>query len=422
MSTERKFDVAIIGGGASGLAAAIELRMNSPEIDVLVIEKMPEPGRKLRATGSGRCNITNENAGGYERIMHFFSLIGLVTRRYNNGLVYPYSESAADVVTLLTDRANYLGCEIACSEEVVSIKNNESADNRFEIESVKKTASGDKRITTQADYVILASGGKAGPSYGTTGDGYSLAKSLGHSVVTPVPALTGIECAEWDGSEEPDAHSLAGTRTAGVVSLFKKGTPNSDPLFIEEGEIQFTKYGLSGICVFNTTRHMRFDREKGESLSDFSVKINLFPEGNFEEYVFVMHQSAFALRPIKKLLSTLFKAPLAEYVLRRIGDEIAEKPVADLDLEEIKSIGNVVHELEFHPVKLRGWKDAQMTSGGICMDEINKAVFESKLVKGLYITGEVADRDYPCGGFNLSNAWITGLVAADDISKDIAKK
>ena len=105
----RRADVVIVGGGASGLAAAIELGMKAPGLDVLVIEKMPEPGRKIRATGSGRCNISNTGAAGFSRIMEFFREIGLVTKTYENGLVYPYSESASDVATLLTERAASLG-------------------------------------------------------------------------------------------------------------------------------------------------------------------------------------------------------------------------------------------------------------------------------------------------------------------------
>lgn len=122
----RVADVVIIGGGASGLAAAIELGMKAPALDVLVIEKMPEPGRKIRATGSGRCNITNTEAAGFNRIMEFFREIGLVTRTYENGLVYPYSESAADVVALLLERAASLGIRFACGEELMSIKDRKS--------------------------------------------------------------------------------------------------------------------------------------------------------------------------------------------------------------------------------------------------------------------------------------------------------
>ncbi len=118
----RRADVVIAGGGASGLAAAIELGMKAPALDVLVIEKMPEPGRKIRATGSGRCNISNTGAAGFNRIMEFFREIGLVTRTYENGLVYPYSESASDVAALLVERAASLGVRFACGEELMSVK------------------------------------------------------------------------------------------------------------------------------------------------------------------------------------------------------------------------------------------------------------------------------------------------------------
>ena len=122
MKESRYADVVIAGGGASGLAAAIELGMKAPHLSVLVIEKMPEAGRKIRATGSGRCNISNTGAAGYSRIMKFFREIGLVTKAYDNGLVYPYSESAADVAELLFERALSLGVNFAFGEEVMSVK------------------------------------------------------------------------------------------------------------------------------------------------------------------------------------------------------------------------------------------------------------------------------------------------------------
>ena len=427
----------IIGGGASGLAAAIELGLKSPALDVLVIEKLAEPGRKIRATGSGRCNITNTEAAGFSRIMEFFREIGLVTRTHGNGLVYPYSESAADVATLLTERAAALGVRFACGEELMSVKYMPASlvsdplpgsSNVFQMESVIKDRDGMRSIVTQSAFVILAMGGKAGPTYGTIGDGYRIARNLGHSVVTPVPALTGIECAEWDDGHEPCGITLGGTRSAGLVSLYKDTAhefSEDTKIFEEAGEIQFTKYGLSGICVFNMTRHMRYDRRAGESLGDFLVRADLFPDGDIAGYIKDRQRSSFSETPAGEILRTVLKEPLADYIMNSVsggavdeeGRDITDRPLSSLSDQEIRSIADHVHALEFHPEQIRGWNDAQITMGGVSLDEINEATSESLLVKGLYITGELADRDYQCGGFNLSNAWLTGLAAADDIAE-----
>jgi predicted Rossmann fold flavoprotein len=432
----RRADVVIAGGGASGLAAAIELGLKAPELSVLVIEKMPEPGRKIRATGSGRCNISNRDAEGFSRIMEFFREIGLVTRTYDNGLVYPYSESAADVVTLLTERAASLGVYFACGEEVMSVRYAPAtlvsdaapgSSNVFRLESVIKDRDGLRNITTYASFVILAMGGKAGPTFGTIGDGYRIARNLGHSVVTPVPALTGIECDEWDAGHKPCAISLGGTRSAGVVSLYKDPDEvfgEDTKIYEEAGEIQFTKYGLSGICVFNMTRHMRYDRRAGESLDRFLVKADLFPDGDIAEYIRDRQKGSFADTPAGEILRTVLKEPLADYVIASADDgpdkngrSFEDRPLSSLSDEEVRSIADHVHSLEFHPVQIRGWNDAQVTMGGVSLSEINEATSESLRISGLYITGELADRDFRCGGFNLSNAWITGLAAADDIAQ-----
>ena len=432
----RRADVVIAGGGASGLAAAIELGMKAPALDVLVIEKMPEPGRKIRATGSGRCNISNTGAAGFNRIMEFFREIGLVTKTYKNGLVYPYSESASDVATLLTERAASLGVDFACGEELMSVKYAPASlvsdaapgsRNVFMLESVIKDRDGLRSITTYASFVILAMGGKAGPTYGTIGDGYRIARNLGHSVVTPVPALTGIECDEWDPGHEPCGITLGGTRSAGVISLYKDPDEvfgEDTKVFEEAGEIQFTKYGLSGICVFNMTRHMRYDRRAGESLDRFLIRADLFPDGDIAEYIRDRQRGSFADTPVGEILRTVLKEPLADYVIASAGDGpdkngrlFEDRQLSSLSDEEVRAIADHVHSLEFHPVQIRGWNDAQVTMGGVSLSEINEATSESLLVDGLYITGELADRDFRCGGYNLSNAWITGLAAADDIAQ-----
>ena len=353
------------------MAAAIELKTLKPALRVVILEKNSALGRKIRATGNGRCNITNTEAYGYVEIMKWLTEIGVVTRTYENGLVYPYSESAADVTELLIDRVNEAGIEVITEASVSRV---EQSGEGFTVEFAHKDADGtplDESLT--AGNVILALGGKAGPNYGTTGDGYAIARALGHTVVTPIPVLTPVECADWDAS-------LGGIRARGIVSLYRDETeafPENSKIFEEAGEIQFTKTGLSGIAVFNMTGFMRYNRADGENLSQFRIRLNLFADGNISE-----HTS----------LRTILKPELAAYV-------------------EAKGIESI-HALDFTPTAIKGWKDAQATSGGVSLDEIDPETCESLLVPGLYVTGELLDYDGPCGGFNLSNAWLTGLKAA----------
>lgn len=386
----KRYDVAIIGGGASGLAAAIELKMLDDSISVAIIEKNDALGRKIRATGNGRCNITNKNANGYLEIMKWLLKVGIMTRSCDGDLVYPYSESAADVVELLTDRVNELGVDVILNAAVTDV---EKKDAGYTIKYAESTQSGaTNRKVLDAAKVVLAVGGKAGPAFGTTGDGYAISRKLGHTVVTPIPVLTSVECEEWDKEARPSASSLAGVRARGVVSLYNEGSR----LFEEAGEIQFTKYGLSGICIFNMTRFMRYNRAEGEELGQFRISLNLFPEGDISELVSVTGAEG------REALRTVVKRELADYVMAH----------------GIESI----HDLTFTPSAIRGWKDAQATAGGVDLGEIDPETCESRLNEGLYITGELLDYDGPCGGYNLSNAWLTGLKAARAIANNPGKK
>jgi len=406
----KKYDVAIIGGGASGLAAAIELGIKAPDLNLVVLEKNDGLGRKIRATGSGRCNISNTAADGYIEIMEFFHRIGLMTKAYDNGLVYPYSESAADVVDLLTAKVHELGAEVLDNSTVISV---EKEADQFIVSYEAKGNS--RRASIAADNVILALGGKAGPTYGTTGDGYAIARSLGHSTIAPIPVLTSVECAEWNDG----ALALAGTRTRCKLSLYEDETEEfaEDSLrFRENGELQFTKFGISGICVFNMTRYMRYKRAEGETMSRFLVRVDLFPDGDIREYLRDRRVGTFSGEKVADVLCSVLKKNIADYVLanadRKRGKSLLDRAIASLTDADIEIIAASVHLLEFHPSGVSGWKEAQATSGGVKLDELDVATYESKICSGLYITGELLDYDGPCGGFNLSNAWLSGLHAA----------
>lgn len=379
---EKKYDVIVIGGGASGLATAIDLKLKSPNTSIAIIEKNNSLGKKIRATGNGRCNITNTNAMGYNEIMAFFRKIGIVTTAYNNGLVYPYSESAADVVDLLCERAEELGIETIFETTVFKVEKGED----FTVWGKQKDQIEMIDVPFKAKNVVLSLGGKAGAVYGTTGDGYSIARDFGHTIVTPIPVLTSVECMNWD-------ESLKGVRAHGKVSLYKDPTEEfaeESKIFEEEGEIQFTKYGLSGICIFNMSRHMRFNKAEGENLEQFMIELDLFNDGDIHEYIADRENEK--LFNDKNILRTILKAELADYVTK-LGIE-------------------AIHSLKFKPSVVRGWQDAQATSGGVSLGEVDNVTCESKKCDGLYITGELLDYDGPCGGYNLSNAWFTGLKAS----------
>lgn len=374
---KKKYDVAIVGGGASGLAAANIIKIHSPKTSVLIIEKNESIGKKLRATGNGRCNISNTHAEGFDIINSFFRYIGIVTKEKENGLIYPYSESAADVVELFNERIRNFGIDVELETTVSKIEK----DDDFTIYATKQAS---KEVIFTAEKLVLALGGKAAPVYGTTGDGYALARNFGHSIVTPIPVLTAVECA---GYEE----SLAGIRANARIILYKdvnQKFDESSKIFEEDGEIQFTKYGLSGIAVFNMSRYMRFDKSAGEDLDQFMIELNLFTEKNIWEYIMERKHRNFE---DENILRTILKENLANYVMK-IGIES-------------------IHNLRFRPIGIRGWNDAQVTAGGVSLDEIDRSTYESLKCKNLYVTGELLDYDGPCGGYNLSNAWLSGIKA-----------
>lgn len=397
------FDICIIGGGASGLAAGIRAKQLSKEASILVIEKNNSLGRKIKATGNGRCNITNVNAQDYLKVMKFFDSIGIITREFENGLVYPYSESAVDVTDILTDSLYSLGAQAVCNAEVTEVTRLDIDGETFELAlSIRKSQEDKKpqKKKISAKNVIVATGGKAAPIFGSTGSGYRFARKFGHDVIKTIPILAGIEC---KGSE---LKNLAGVRAKARAMLYKNGVKT----FEEDGEIQFTKYGLSGICIFNMTRFMRLG--KNETFTDFEISIDLSPNLRIDE--FIINKVSTGIKA-KNLLTSLVKPALAAYIIKTAGIDNGEKRI---DTDKAEKIIELIHNLRFFPTNIRKWEDAQCTSGGVNLDELNESC-ESKLVSGLFFTGEVIDYDGPCGGYNLTNAWYTGISAGEGAVRNL---
>ena len=412
-------DILIIGGGPAGMAAAISAKRSNSKIDVVLIEKNEIMGRKLRATGNGRCNITNVNAEGYSEVISFLSSIGIVTKSNENGFLYPVSESAADVSELLELRLKQLGVKVYTG--VTALEVSYASDKPEFVTSVSmgdassqgKSANALK-CTVYSSALVIAVGGKSAPVYGSTGEGYRWLRGLGHTVTRLVPSLAPIECGGADLSK------LTGTRVRAEAKLFKNG----EEIHREDGEIQFTKFGLSGICIFNLSKMMRF--EPGDTFSSFEIVLDLCREIDLgdvlkcaAERTGSIRNESFVSEKLVDVFKTVFKEGVALEIIRQAGFKADEDSLVLSSEEARDKLVASASALKFQPTGQKGWKEAQCTSGGVVESEVDQSSFESNLVKNLYIVGEVLDYDGFCGGYNLNHAFLSGKRAGAAVADRI---
>ena len=389
-------DICVVGGGASGMIAAAAARMENPKASIRILEKKGAVGKKLLATGNGRCNLTNTACGQADEIIAFFKMLGVKTREEEQGRVYPYSGRAKDVLNAFTLFLNSRNIDVVTDFTVDSL--NFDRPGEFAVCGEHKKNS--EQITARK--VLLAPGGQAGPQFGCSGDGYRMARAAGHTVTKIQPSLSPVEC---EGSFE----GLKGVRAKATVTLLKNGAA----VHSEAGELQFTEYGLSGICIFNISRHVRTE---GCGFNDYEIAADLMADVGMDE----LHNELKSRRdelgiPIGELLVSLVPGELAGFVLDRAG----AKRGGTADDAQVKRIAEALKGLKFTVSNIRGWKHAQCTSGGLAASEINMRTMESKTVKGLYFAGEIIDYDGPCGGYNLNNAWWTGIKAGRAMGADV---
>ena len=378
------YDICIIGGGAAGLACAAGLAKLAPGASVFIVEKNDVLGRKILSTGNGRCNLSNIKCPGHEEVLRFFDSIGVITRTDEEGRIYPYSEDARDVAEALTDAVIKSGAEVVTGA-VCSACSFDEDEQLYETQ----VEVNDRSFSVLSKRVLLAAGGKAAPKLGTTGDGYRIARKFYHTVTKLAPALTAVETHE-------DLSSLSGVRAKVRISLISHG----GSLFEENGEIQFTNYGISGICVFNMSRFMEIPEGRTliNGFDDYAVEIDFLPDTKDAGQLVKTHPT----------LRSVVKQPVAEMILDK----------SDGDTEMTAWL---LKHFMVHPSGLKGWDHAEITRGGIPLQEIKMDRMESKYYPGLFFAGEIIDFDGPCGGFNLENAWETGLRAARAAAEDIGR-
>lgn len=406
----------IIGAGASGLTAGIMAgRRNIP---CLFLEHETAAGRKLLATGNGKCNFTNSyqelscyhsnkkelipvilKQFGHQETLEFFDSIGMLYRE-KNGYFYPISEQASSVRDLLLYENERLGNRFSYHDHVFSV---EKKGTYFHI------------TTAHHEYdcqnVILAMGGKAQKNLGSDGSGYEILRKAGHLVHKEVPALTSLF---W---ELPNKKKLAGVRAKGTIRLYCKEVPVSE----QSGELQFTDYGISGIPVFQFSR---FVSQKDES---FSVSIDLLPELSEELLAqkiasILMHQKCriqdidTVIMPLKgllheKLLRYILTEKLHPRYLENIYHFEHKKKAKKEIMEFARETATHIKRFEGVVTKANDFDHAQVTAGGVDLSEIDPDTMESRRIPGLYITGELLDVDGICGGYNLQWAFTTGAIA-----------
>ena len=462
---EQRRKIIVAGAGPAGLTAAIFAARQGAEVTIL--EGMERPGKKLLLTGNGRCNITNldkqlpeayygsgreiaaslTRAFGAEEVCRFFEELGLQTQE-KNWYVYPYSAQSGAVLEVLLSEVRRLKIKLKLSERIVAVYSTKTLHkDRKPIES--KNAS-DSRINFcecmdyiaenqignpwtvetatwkyQADAVIITCGSKCVPATGSDGSGYTLAESLGHRIVPVAPALVPVTC-RFD-----ELQNLAGVRCRAKVSLFKAGTKKGGQrtfLASEIGELQWTKYGLSGIVVFQLSRFVS-NAAPNEKLN---FELDLLPEFDSEQIrnLLLNRSKQIPNEKASVLLNGLLNDKLIPVILKE-ADKILtaeqepsekgknKKKIRSLtkyicsELSEIQldAVIQAMKRMELPITGTKSFDTCQVCSGGVDCHELNPETLESRFHEGLYFAGEIVDVDGPCGGYNLQWAWSSGYAA-----------
>lgn len=409
-NTNKQWDLVVIGAGASGMMAAITAARENKK--VCIIEKLEKAGKKLLATGNGKCNFTNEimdtdcfhgeetfvkyvlDQFSVEDCLQFFHSIGIYPKN-KNGYYYPNSEQASSVTSALLFELERLGVKIIYETIVNEI---DAKENEVCVWTNKGTFSG-KRL-------VIATGLLAAPKLGSDGSLFDVIKNLGHRFRPVLPALCGFYCKGIKFKQ------VSGVRTQGKVAAYIDGVLCAE----DTGEIQFTDYGLSGIPVFQISHFLSkglYEKKKVE------IKLNLFPD--FERAALVKEieyrHSIAASMPVTALLNGLVNQKLADMILEKAGVD-KNLYTSSISKDELSKVVALLQEIKVTVTNYRDFEFAQVCTGGIPISDINAKTLESRLVSNVYFAGEILDVDGICGGYNLHFAWATGYIAGKGIKDD----
>lgn len=405
------YDVIIAGAGASGLVAAIAAARKGRS--VLIIDQNSKAGKKILATGNGKCNFTNLNQApdcyrsddsgfamkvlsGFDinRTLSFFENLGIYPKE-RNGYIYPLSEQASSMVSVLLMECERLKVKIIYSEKVKAVLKPD-----FTVKTIRQD-------NTEAFYygkkLIIATGGCASPKLGSDGSGYILAKNFGHNIVKPLPALVSLK------SPDKFCKTLSGVRTQARVTAYA----DSKPVSQEEGEIIFADYGISGIPVMQLSRFVSKALDKGEKVF---LKLDFFREHTEAELkqLLMSRCNNNPGKTLEQMMVGLFNSKL-NYIIIKEAKLDPEQSCRKLTKQDVIKLANQIKEFHIRIDATNSFDFAQVTSGGVSTSEIDPATMESKKKKNLYFAGEIVDVDGTCGGYNLQWAWTSGYIAGSHV-------
>ncbi len=408
----KKFDVIIVGAGASGLTAGIQAAKSGAS--VLILEHMDKAGKKILVTGNGKCNFTNQKQGiayyrgknpafvlpvlaqfGLQETLYFFETLGILAKNKREGYYYPASGQASSILEVLLMECRRLHVTILYEIGIRSIEK-EKKDFLFHT----------KQGNFQSKTCIIATGGKSAKKTGSDGSGIPYIINFGHKIIDMVPALVQLQ------GKQTFLKEISGVRIESKVELYIENKKVTEEL----GELQLTEFGVSGIPVFQVSRYAAYALLHGKSVN---VKLNFLPDLN-EKQAKELIQQRFLFygegKTAKEALVGLFPQKLNVVFLRESGIK-EKKPASDCSKKELEYLAYKTQHFIVDIVGTKNFEESQVTAGGIDTDEICSKTMESKLVSGLYFAGELIDIDGMCGGYNLQWAWSSGSVAGISAAK-----
>ncbi len=395
-----KHDLIIVGGGASGIMAAIMAK--DLGIDVAILESNDRIGKKILTTGNGRCNITNKNINvlryhsenktffnkvfenfTLKNTVEFFNSIGLYLVTLDSDKMYPMSLQASSVLDVFRFALEEREVPIYLNHKVKEI----NYKNKFIIDCVNEE-------NFICNKLLLCTGGKSAPKTGSDGSGFTLAKKLGHSIVNPIPALVQLKL------NHSKLKALSGVKFDGNAHIYV----NDKLRRSEFGEVLFTDYGISGPPILQLSRIASYNLSKGK---DISLKIDMMSNFSKDELKDFLenHFGTYSYRSVHDALIGIINKKIIPIILKEANIDNIHKPCWSLEWEEKEMLLSLLKEWTFKVSGTNSFDNAQVTAGGVDTKEVDENTLQSKIVPNLYFAGEILDVDGDCGGFNLQWAW-----------------